>query len=328
MQRKKMMESRSDNYGFTYGTSVEDAPTAYQAMNDAGLNWDVMCAPVRASVPVDADTIASVEIPNRFATVRMDTTTPLDVVSNRYQPIQNMEIADLIYEVADREDVKVVSAGCLNGGRRCFIQAYVNTMGLNHGDDPVHQYALFSWGHDGKTSLKTSGTSRRPACMNEMGGMMRDRSVSISHRGNVSNAVNMIRAHLGDVKAAADLFNEQAEKAISTEWNRQEMVEHFTRVYTSVKGKMPAKKNERAFKAAESTIGSWIDHAETHRFQEGCRGTAWAAHNAVTHWATHEGQVRRVEGATTTDARLGSVLFGRANEFIQTSLKSMVKTMS
>jgi hypothetical protein len=123
------------------GTVVEEAPTPYQALHLAGINWNVIEAPLSATTFTTDDdgmeTPVRVQVPDRKCLLRDDTNEVLGIVSERYEVIQNREIADLIYEVATDDEITVESAGSLAGGKRIFFLCHLGTFGLDHGDDTV-----------------------------------------------------------------------------------------------------------------------------------------------------------------------------------------------
>jgi len=310
------------------GTIVEEAPSPYQALHLARMDWNVLEAPLSASIfETDDDGVETpvrVQVPDRKCLVRDDTKEVLGIVSNQYEVVQNREIADLIYEVAEELDVKVESAGTLAGGKRLFFLCHLDSFGLDNGDDEVKQYAMFRSGHDGKTELSVRQTNVRVVCANtEAMAMDADRGVGFRHRGNIRDNITVMKAALGSIKAKTHLFREFAEQARKTQMLNTS--EYFAKVYARVHGEVPNSiENPRAHARYTNIVDSWAN-LKGHRWNYESAGTAWNAYNAVTQWATHESPTRRTNGISSAEARLISRIDGRGNDYARAAHKVMAE---
>ena len=300
------------------GTVVEEAPTPYQALHLAGINWNVIEAPLSATTFTTDDdgmeTPVRVQVPDRKCLLRDDTNEVLGIVSERYEVIQNREIADLIYEVATDDEITVESAGSLAGGKRIFFLCHLGTFGLDHGDDTVKQYALFRTGHDGKTEVSVRQTNVRVVCANtEAMALSKDRGVGFRHRGDIRSNIVHMQAALGDIKAKAKQFELFAEEALKT--SMPTASDYFTNVYRTVHGKLPSRlDNPKAHARFVNTMAEW-EGLRNHEWNAASAGTAWNAYNAVTQWATYDAPVRRTNGMSAHEARLVSRIDGRGNDY-------------
>ena len=315
------------------GTVVEQAPTPYQALHLAGIDWNVVPASLSATTfTTDENGVESplrVQVPDRVALMRDDTNEVLGIVSDRYEIVQNRELADVIYEVAEDLDVTVESAGSLKGGQRVFFLVHLDSLGLNHGDDVIKQYAMFRTGHDGKTEVSVRQTNVRVVCANtERMAIATDRGAGFRHRGDVMSNVRHMKAALGHISKQAEQFKVFAEKALVTKMNASQINEYIDEVYEEANGKIADEnKNPRAFARYENTTRE-IRSLLHHTWNAPYYGTAWGAYNAVTQYATHSAPTRRTGGMSAYDARLVSTLDGKGDTYSRAAHKVLAATMS
>tara|TARA_S200002703_G_scaffold24204_1_gene21018 strand:- start:2236 stop:3228 length:993 start_codon:yes stop_codon:yes gene_type:complete len=303
------------------GKVVEDAPSPYQALHLADLDWSVVTAPLHATTFLpDGETPLKITVPDRHALVRDDTNEVLGIVSDRYEVLQNRELADLIYEVAEAEDITVESAGSLNGGKRVFFLCHLDTFGFENGDDEVKQYAMFRTGHDGKTEVSVRQTNVRVVCANtEAAAIAKDRGVGFRHRGNILDNVRTMRMALGDLRSQALAYREFAERCMATP--APNTSEYFNSVWMEVNKVRPAL-NSRADSRRKNMIEAW-DSLQRHEWNYNFAGTAWGTYNAVTQWANYNAPVRRTKGATMDEARMVSRIDGRGDAYSKAAAKVM-----
>jgi len=297
------------------GTIVTEAPTPYQALHIAGLDWEVAKCPLYGAVEVDGEETHMMEYPNKIGLYRTDKNILLGNASDHYIPIQNIQIADLIYDVAESEDLKVETAGSFKNGQRVFFQIDLGSMGLDIGDntDIIKQYAMFHSGHDGKTGLSVRQTNYRVTCGNVESLALRDSAIKLRHMGDGAYDLTSIKAKLGDIKAQAKLFQRTMEKAIQTDWDNQMMLDYFMKTWQKgTKKSLPKKKDTKAFDKFNSTMELWHNYANFHEYQTDCHGTAYSAFQAVTQYATHDMHVRD-NGNGKAEARQLNQMFGRGS---------------
>jgi|TARA_R100000084_G_scaffold109181_1_gene74442 phage/plasmid-like protein (TIGR03299 family) len=311
------------------GVVVEEAPTPYQALHLAGMNWEVGTCPLYGLVESEGSAEPTrVVYENRFGLYRKDVNVMLGNCSEHYVPIQNIQVADLIYDVAQTEDIKVESAGSLKNGQRIFFLVQLGSMGLQNGDDVIKQYALFHSGHDGRTGLSVRQTNIRVVCANTERLAMRDSSIKLRHMGENAYDLNAIRAKLGDIKAQALEFEKTMEKAIQTEWDFNMLNEYFIKTYKdgTVSG-LPTNTESRAYKTFEKTLATWHDYASKHEHQANCFGTAYAGYQAVTQYASHDMHVRKRANVDAIQARNLNTLFGKGDALGSAASKNLVKLL-
>jgi hypothetical protein len=92
------------------GTKLDGPATAAEAIAAASLDWTV------DTVPVYLD--GGVEIPGKKAVVRTDTGLVMNVMSDRYTPLQNVDAFAFFDAVVGAGEAIYHTAGSLQGGRK------------------------------------------------------------------------------------------------------------------------------------------------------------------------------------------------------------------
>ncbi len=140
------------------GTVLPSEFTAAQAMEHARLGWwNVRKEHLQAVVVTDSG-VSTIDVPDRFATVRTNPVTgapeALGVVGPSYVPIQNEEHCDLLDALVDESGAHFETAGSLKGGRQVFITMKMpDTMQVG-GIDPVDTYLTACNSHDGSMAFR------------------------------------------------------------------------------------------------------------------------------------------------------------------------------
>ncbi len=159
------------------GTVIdEDVVTTHEALTLARLNWTVekhevqtvVCTP-GSEVDGDFDE-TEITIPDRYATVRMDTMQPLGIVGSKYHIVQNTDAFDFFDEIIGRGDAHYHTAGSLYNGRKIWALARLNRDILIGGDpdEKVDPFVCLVNGHDGSTAVSVYTTPIRVVCQNTM----------------------------------------------------------------------------------------------------------------------------------------------------------------
>ena len=157
---------------------------------------------------------------------------------------------------------------------------------------------------------------------------MRDTGIRLRHMGEDAYDLTAIRAKLGDIKAQAELFERTMEEAIDTEWDEAMLSEYFIKTWKQSSGlPLPKDKHSKAFGTVADTLQKWHNYATQHEHQENCRGTAYAAYQAVTQYATHDLHVKDM-GEGKTQARQLSTLFGKGNKLGQAASQNLTQALA
>lgn len=159
------------------GTRVITAPTSKEALELAGLNWQVV------QEPIYTETEELIE--GYKANVRDSDRRVLGVVTDRYKVIQNEEAFAFTDELLG-EGVRYETAGSLQGGRKVWMLAHMPHEYIISGER-ISPYLVFSNTHDGSGAIKVALTPIRVVCNNTLNLALNTakRSWSMIHTGDI-----------------------------------------------------------------------------------------------------------------------------------------------
>ena len=328
------------------GIVVEDVPTPKEALEIAGLDWEVEQWRLEAHDPKPRRDLAqslneaiggpvTINIDDKVLNVRADVQHPLGIVGKGYTPIQNAELAEFCTELAEQGDeVKVESAGSIRNGAKVWFLLKGESFSVR-GKDEVAPYILVSNGHDGGTALRCTPTTIRVVCsntlhmvipdQNDAGTWLSEAGFSCYHTGDVRKKVEAALAALSlygkRLEENKRLIDQLAAKQMDGPERRKFFMECYVRDFGGIPETAITKSEKRR---RESAMDGW--RKVNRRFEvdlDLTGATAWGALNAYTGWLQHDrtwfkDRVRREE------ARIGSLLFGvnagRGFEALKTAL--------
>lgn len=190
------------------GTMVEEAPTSREALEAAGLNWQV----IQKNLVTDS----GIMVPGFKANLRETDQQVLGVVSDRYKVVQN-EKAFAFTDALLGEGVTYETAGSLQNGRRTWILAKLPARYIISGDE-VMPYLVFMNSHDGSGSIKAAMTPIRVVCQNTLNLALSTakRSWSTNHIGDIKGKMEDARytllyadQYMAELGKAIDKLNQQ-----------------------------------------------------------------------------------------------------------------------
>ena len=160
------------------GTVVESAPSSKEALELAGLDWQVH--------QKDISVLWGRTIPGYKANVRDTDGVVLGVVTDKYRVVQNEDAFAFTDELLG-EGVKYETAGSLNGGRKVWILARLPRECVISGER-ISPYLVFSNTHDGSGAIRVAITPIRVVCNNTLNLALAraERSFSMIHTGNIN----------------------------------------------------------------------------------------------------------------------------------------------
>lgn len=291
------------------GASVEGL-SLEEATNRAGMNWTVSKRPIHVMSNMDDNLYTTNKF---FATTRDDTNTILGVVGPDYQVVQNYELAYLC-ERLQGSDVKIETAGSLDGGRRVFIQMRGNAFDVGPKRDTNIPMTLFTNGHDGQWPLSSLPTSIRVICQNTLNmalsqGKRNNMIISLKHVGNMQDRLESMIDAIENWKDRTNQFQDRAEILARKEVNTEFVQNFWTQIYSDMFGEihenpMNDAQNEDN-KSAKSTMTKWANTFDSEVKLSGAN--LWTAMNAVTYWLDHQ-QIYR--GTKKNENRFVDTLFG------------------
>lgn len=288
------------------GTKLEKEATAVEAINAAGLNWTVEKKPIHVQLSENA----TVQVPNKYATIRMDTNAPLGVVGNVYKVLQNKEAFSFFDAVIGMKEAVYHTAGALGNGEIIWILAKLNGIIRVKGDDITEKYILLTNRHDGTGSVHMMFTPIRVVCQNTLNiALASDTKLQakLKHCSNVGMKVTEVRDALGIIDHKFAFFQEASQKLATVELTQGAFNSYMERVGIKPTNDELATMEGRALTMAEKVIDE-----VTHLFEHGrgndapgIKGTLWAAFNGVTEYVDYVRPSRSKE-----ENRAKSLLFG------------------
>ena len=288
------------------GEVVKGLMTAEECVKAASLNW-----------PVEVEDIFDVRgnvIPERFAVTRKaragvnnragepEKDIVLEIVGNRYRPIQNTESFGFFDEVIGQKQAFYETAGSLGEGRKIWVMAtlpghlFINS----NPDDKTEKWVLLHTSHDGSASLSLQLVAVRVVCQNTLSAALKSRTnvVKIRHTENFKLRVRDAQKTLELATAYFDDLQGLMNKLAAQPMNKDEMVK-FTEVLLptpareavivgATAGVVNANDPSTRLINTRSAIVGLFDRGAGNRGQN-----RWDALNAVTDYVDHERSSRK-----------------------------------
>jgi len=276
------------------GTVTEDVLTATEALETAGLDWNVEKFPIQW---LDADQNAHA-IPDRFAIVRDVDNKQLGVVSPDYKIFQNHEVFNFFDTVVDSGEAKYETAGSLQGGRKVFLTAKIGDTFEVAGEDAHDMYLLMTTSHDGTQAFMAATTMIRAVCQNTVTlALSQAKSKwTLRHKSTLEGRTQEARDSLGLAFKYQEAFEAEVEALMSIEMEK----DAFLKIVTDL---LPEQKRKKERNLED--LMSVFENEPTVKDAAGA-GTAWGALNAVTYWTDW------VRESRSDEARFKSLTDGTA----------------
>lgn len=166
---------------------LQEAPTSSEALELAGLNWQVLSKPVYNS--------AREKVLGYKMNVRSSDNSVLGIVSSKYKIVQNEE-AFAFTDALIGEGCRWETAGSLNHGKKIWLLAKLpDRKVLGEAFEP---YICFTNTHDGTGAVRACMTPIRVVCNNTLNAALQGtkRAWSTPHRGDVSARLEEARETL------------------------------------------------------------------------------------------------------------------------------------
>ena len=260
------------------GVALDAPPTAAEAIQAAGLDWNVEKRPL-FTPRRSRKNLA--EVPGFSAVVRKDRKNVLGVVGKTWQPLQNSEAFQFFDPFVEGGVAAYHTAGSLKGGQMVWVLAQLRAdpMTVVKGDD-VEKFLLLSNSHDGKAAVNVRFTPVRVVCANTLSMAESDDAspfLRIRHAGNLKQTMKKVQEVVNVTNRTFEATLEQYR------WLAKRQVQNIHRFVLDVL-QVPdnAEKPPRA-------LSNVVELFENGRGQDNklVRGTWWAGYNAVTEWVDH-----------------------------------------
>lgn len=302
------------------GQIVDEYPTSAEAIQHAGLDFEVIKAPLftqggTMSIGDKGEITVpnTIVLPNYFVTMRTDTNAVFGVVGKDYQIVQNSDAFAFFDAIVGGGDgILYETAGALGKGERIFITAKLpDYIRVGKGDDVTEKYIFLTTSHDGSGSITAAFTPVRIVCQNTLNASLRNMSnvVRIRHTSGAKQRLEEAHRVMG-------LANRMSNRL-------EEVFNHWTTVRISdkeVKSLIQlalCPNNETlaflkqgnedelstVFKNTVEDVFSYAMMADT-QLMDTTKGTVFGAYNAVT------GYYQNVRKYKDEEAKLQSIVLG------------------
>jgi len=295
------------------GQVVDGAMTSEDALEFAGLNYEVEKAPAHIFVTGDDGLPIQVDVPDTFATYRTDTNQAFGPVGKRYTIVQNAEAFDFFDAIVGKGEAIYETAGALGNGETVFITAklpgYINVPG-----EDIEKYLLLKTTHDGTESIVGGFTPVRVVCNNTLNWAISQglsNQVKIRHTASANDKlreaaklmgiVNQLTEELGEVftiMKRKPIVDEDVQKLFEQLILTKDEIEERVDV-----GTQKANTLRDMYRFYNEGVG-----------QEYIIGTQFGAYNAVS------GYYQNVKASTNPESLLKSNLFGNNANIVRKSL--------
>jgi phage/plasmid-like protein (TIGR03299 family) len=255
------------------GQIVKNAMTSKEAIELGGLGYTV--------VKEKLLTETGIEVPDNFATKRMDTNAILGVVGNRYEIVQNADAFVFFDAIVGQGQAIFETAGALGKGERIFVSAkmpnYVRIAGTN---DVSEVYVIMTNSHDGSGSVICGVTTVRIVCQNTLraalGSMIN--KVAIRHTKSAEKNIAQASKVLGIVNKYTEELNQAVNQLSLKKVNDAQVKQLIENLFPSA-----SENTTRIDNIRNEVLNSYY----TGIGQEKIIGTAWGVLNGITHYTSH-----------------------------------------
>ena len=157
-----------------------------------GLDWEVVKKPLMYAGQCTTEANNGLHDTPYYALVRSDNGEVLNSVSKSYTPTQNYTIIETMRNIAKDNDLEIVAALSLHGGRKIVVQMqrYNNITVI--GGERTQEYIYAMNSHDGSCSLKFGFMNKVMFCQNQFAWMSKNAFASYRHTKSIQDKVGLL----------------------------------------------------------------------------------------------------------------------------------------
>lgn len=283
------------------GADVTKCTNMEQVLRSSKLDYNVVKRPLYFGDSWQDDT-GTHELINRFVTVRERDNHPYDVVSDKFEIIQNRDAFDFVNYMG--QEITFEKAGETASGMVYVIAKLPDVDILG---DTFTPHVIFRNGFSGKVKITAAICPLRVVCQNQFNFAFRnaDNAVTIRH---VQNAEQKLEEARETLRMSADYMREltvMAERFAGVRISEIQLERFLREMFPmdGIENMNPFKRSKleqarAAFVRAHNADDNW-----------NFRGTAWGLINAYTDFITH--QVPQGKTETRFEGKFVQVTFGQ-----------------
>lgn len=264
------------------GTVVQDAPGSREAIQLAGLDWQVAQG--------DVCTGSGEPIAGYKANIRSSDQSVLGVVSDRYQVVQNEE-AFAFTDGLLGEGVAYETAGALQGGKRVFLLARLPQRFIIAGDEIVPYFVIMN-SHDGSCAVKAAMTPVRVVCQNTLNLAFRTakRTWTARHTSNIKGRIEDARAALQFAEKYMAEMGKGIDSLVKVRLSDRKVMEYLSEFFP-VTEDMSAAQKKNNMVLLNDIKARYFDAPDL----QGTGKNGYRFINAVSDFATHAQPIRKTK---------------------------------
>jgi phage/plasmid-like protein (TIGR03299 family) len=290
------------------GQVVEDYPNSREALQFAGLDFEVVKRPNRHLLD-NGETLTST---TSFFTYRTDTGAVLgDRLGAEYQVVQNVDAFNFFDAIVGGDGILYETAGCLYDGQKVFITAKLPDYIKVGREDLIEKYLFLTTSHDGSGSITAAFTPVRIVCCNTLNMALRNCSntVKIRHTQNAQDRLKEAHKVMGIANTLTvqleDIFNQWAKVRI-TDTNVKKLIQLAMVPNREVLRNIQTGKLDDLSTCFMNICDNAFEYAMSSPTQltDTTRGTLFGAYNAVT------GYFQNVRNYKDDEAKFKSIMNG------------------
>lgn len=258
------------------GTVVEGRLNAADAIEAAGLDWTVVLSSIYTNWTDENDRPITIDVPNKYATVRETDGRVLGVVGQRYEVIQNEDLFGFLDAIVESDDAHYETAGSLRHGGTVWMLLKPNADEINIDGDRMEQYLLATTSHDGTSSVVVRPVITRVVCANTLAlGLAESQSeFRARHTRSATSKIDEARTALRMTLRYRDEFEAYAKRLAAVEMSLSEQ-------HSVVEKLVPAGETEREERIREKVRDSIFESLAGPFIQPNHKRNAWGLLQAV-----------------------------------------------
>lgn len=262
------------------GTIVAEAQKSEEALRLAGLDWNVIQAPIYTNKGEKVD--------GYRVNIRDTDRQVLGVVTDRYKVIQNREAFAFTDELLGA-GVRYETAGSLQDGKKVWLLARLPREFIISGER-ISPYLVFSNTHDGSGAVRVAITPIRVVCNNTLNLTLNtaSRSFSMIHTGDIKGKISEAKQTLFMADQYMENLGKEFERLRKLKMTDQQVKEYIELLLPIEKGaSLITVKNTK--KLREDMRARYYDAPDL----KNVGNNAYRFINAVSDFATHANPLRR-----------------------------------
>lgn len=290
------------------GQIVEDYPNSKEALQFAGLDFEVLKRPNTHKL----DNGSAIVSKSSFYTYRPDTNAILgDRLGKDYEVVKNIDAFSFFDSIVGGDGIQYETAGALGKGEKIFITAKLPGYIKVANTDYIEKYLFLTTSHDGFGSIMAAFTPVRIVCNNTLNAALKNHtnSIKIRHTANVKERLEEAHKVLGISNQLSQqldgIFNQWAKVRITDlevqQLIQMAMVPNKEVLQTINNGEMD--ELSTCFRNMCDAVYEYNCSSPTQQ-TEATKGTVFGAYNAVT------GYFQNVRTYKDDEAKMKSILYG------------------